>query len=172
MGDGLCSVDIERVYGDDDGDDVVVEQESNRRASCRIITWGTMTGLFVLEMIYKKWTTLSVHCIVHPLNSKNLSAEAQFKSKEISKTNVVDDVVNSNKLLYEKDEKPDHCVVIKYVPSVKDSKRAMDEYSSRIFMNGLNTIVLHNTCEDSLLAAPIIVCLEDEALCTLYILTL
>jgi len=89
-------------------------------------------------------------------DGKNLSAEAQFKSKEISKTNVVDDVVNSNEILYSKDEKPDHCVVIKYVPSVKDSKRAMDEYSSRIFMNGLNTIVLHNTCEDSLLAAPII----------------
>jgi myo-inositol-1-phosphate synthase len=43
------------------------------------------------------------------------------------------------------------------VPAVKDSKRAMDEYTSRIFMNGLNTIVLHNTCEDSLLAAPIII---------------
>lgn len=37
-----------------------------------------------------------------------------------------------------------------------DSKRAMDEYTSEIFMGGLNTIVLHNTCEDSLLASPII----------------
>lgn len=37
-----------------------------------------------------------------------------------------------------------------------DSKRAMDEYTSEIFMGGRNTIVLHNTCEDSLLAAPII----------------
>jgi len=90
-------------------------------------------------------------------DGKNLSAPQQFRSKEISKSNVVDDVVNSNKMLYSMDESPDHCVVIKYVPAVKDSKRAMDEYSSRIFMNGLNTIVLHNTCEDSLLAAPIII---------------
>ena len=46
--------------------------------------------------------------------------------------------------------------MIKYVPYVGDSKRAMDEYTSEIFMGGTNTIVLHNTCEDSLLAAPII----------------
>jgi myo-inositol-1-phosphate synthase len=69
---------------------------------------------------------------------------------------VVDDMVESNPILYEKGEKPDHCVVIKYVPYVKDSKRAMDEYTSEIFMNGTNTLVIHNTCEDSLLAAPII----------------
>ena len=42
------------------------------------------------------------------------------------------------------------------MPYVGDSKRAMDEYTSEIFMGGKNTIVLHNTCEDSLLAAPII----------------
>ena len=66
-------------------------------------------------------------------------------------------MVSSNHVLYpKKGDKPDHCVVIKYVPFVGDSKRAMDEYTSKIFMNGLNTIVMHNTCEDSLLAAPII----------------
>lgn len=47
-------------------------------------------------------------------------------------------------------------VVIKYVPKVADSKRAMDEYTSEIFMGGTNTIVMHNTCEDSLLATPLI----------------
>ena len=47
-------------------------------------------------------------------------------------------------------------VVIKYVPYVGDSKRAMDEYTSEIAMGGHNTLVVHNTCEDSLLAAPII----------------
>uniref|UniRef100_A0A8C1XDE6 inositol-3-phosphate synthase n=1 Tax=Cyprinus carpio TaxID=7962 RepID=A0A8C1XDE6_CYPCA len=47
-------------------------------------------------------------------------------------------------------------VVIKYVPYVGDSKRAMDEYTSEIMMGGTNTIALHNTCEDSLLASPII----------------
>jgi hypothetical protein len=42
------------------------------------------------------------------------------------------------------------------VPYVGDSKRALDEYTSEIFLGGKNTIVLHNTCEDSLLAAPIV----------------
>merc|ERR1719498_800799 len=70
-------------------------------------------------------------------------------------------MIQSNEILYPKDEvhkqkKPDHCVVIKYVPYVGDSKRAMDEYTSEIFLNGLSTIVMHNTCEDSLLAAPLI----------------
>ncbi|MGH0183497.1 UNVERIFIED_CONTAM: hypothetical protein FKN15_027048 [Acipenser sinensis] len=47
-------------------------------------------------------------------------------------------------------------VVIKYVPYVGDSKRAMDEYISEIMMGGTNTIAMHNTCEDSLLASPLI----------------
>lgn len=75
---------------------------------------------------------------------------------QISKSNVVDDMVESNPLLYAPGEKPDHCVVIKYVPYVGDSKRAMDEYTSEIMMGGRNTIVVHNTCEDSLLASPLI----------------
>merc|ERR1719265_2942669 len=87
----------------------------------------------------------------------NLSAPEQFRSKEISKSNVVDDVVASNRLLFKEGEHPDHCVVIKYVPFVGDSKRAMDEYTSKIFMGGTNTIVMHNTCEDSLLAPPLII---------------
>lgn len=65
-------------------------------------------------------------------------------------------MVNSNRILYAHNEHPDHCVVIKYVPYVGDSKRAMDEYTSEIMLGGRNTIVLHNTCEDSLLASPII----------------
>jgi len=89
-------------------------------------------------------------------DGKNLSQPDMFRSKEISKSNVVDDMVSANRLLYEEDEHPDHCVVIKYVPHVGDSKRAMDEYVSEIFMGGTNTIIMHNTCEDSLLAAPII----------------
>uniref|UniRef100_A0A0E0IR89 inositol-3-phosphate synthase n=1 Tax=Oryza nivara TaxID=4536 RepID=A0A0E0IR89_ORYNI len=86
----------------------------------------------------------------------NLSAPQTFRSKEISKSGVVDDMVSSNAILYEPGEHPDHVIVIKYIPYVGDSKRAMDEYTSEIFMGGKNTIVLHNTCEDSLLAAPII----------------
>jgi myo-inositol-1-phosphate synthase len=89
-------------------------------------------------------------------DGKNLSAPSQFRSKEISKSNVVDDMVASNQILYAPDEHPDHVVVIKYVPYVGDSKRALDEYTSRIFLGGHNTIAMHNTCEDSLLAAPLI----------------
>lgn len=68
----------------------------------------------------------------------------------------MDDMVKSNEILYKPGEKPDHCVVIKYVPYVGDSKRAMDEYTSELMLGGHNTIVVHNTCEDSLLASPII----------------
>ncbi|XP_022194293.1 inositol-3-phosphate synthase [Nilaparvata lugens] len=89
-------------------------------------------------------------------DGRNLSAPSQFRSKEISKSNVVDDMVDSNSILYKPGEKPDHCVVIKYVPYVGDSKRALDEYTSELMLGGHNTISIHNTCEDSLLAAPII----------------
>merc|ERR1712232_115918 len=89
-------------------------------------------------------------------DGKNLSAPSQFRSKEISKSNVVDDMVASNSILFEEDEHPDHVVVIKHVPYVGDSKRALDEYTSEIFMGGKNTISMHNTCEDSLLATPLI----------------
>jgi myo-inositol-1-phosphate synthase len=43
----------------------------------------------------------------------NLSAPQQFRSKEISKSNVVDDMVESNRILYAEGESPDHIVVIK-----------------------------------------------------------
>jgi len=43
------------------------------------------------------------------------------------------------------------------VPFVGDSKRALDEYSSLIFMNGVNTISSYNICEDSLLAVPLMI---------------
>jgi len=95
-------------------------------------------------------------------DGRNLSGPSQFRSKEISKSSVVDDVVAANELLYPRGSDgvpnagPDHVVVIKYVPAVGDSKRALDEYSSDIFMGGTNTIVAHNTCEDSLLASPLI----------------
>lgn len=91
----------------------------------------------------------------------NLSSPQQFRSKEISKSSVVDDMVKANQILYGDQQsglkKPDHCVVIKYVPHVGDSKRALDEYVSELMLGGKNTIVSHNTCEDSLLAAPLII---------------
>lgn len=89
-------------------------------------------------------------------DGKNLSEQSQLKSKEITKSNVIQDMVKSNQILYQKNESPDHCVDIKYIPYVGDSKRAIDEYTSRIFLNGHNTMIIHNTCEDSLLATPLI----------------
>jgi len=95
-------------------------------------------------------------------DGRNLDEAAQFRSKEASKRGVVEDMVASNPILFPitatdtgKSTGPDHKVVIEYVPAVGDSKRAMDEYESEIFMGGRNTIVMHNTCEDSLLAAPL-----------------
>ena len=85
----------------------------------------------------------------------NLDFERCFRSKQISKSSVIDDMVGGNPILYPNEEHPDHVVVIKYVPSVGDSKRALDEYDSDIFCGGKNIISVHNTCEDSLLAAPL-----------------
>jgi myo-inositol-1-phosphate synthase len=89
----------------------------------------------------------------------NLSAPKQFRSKEISKSSVVDDMIESNHLLFneEKGKTVDHCIVIKYVPAVGDSKVAMDEYHSELMLGGHNTISIHNVCEDSLLATPLII---------------
>jgi myo-inositol-1-phosphate synthase len=67
-------------------------------------------------------------------DGKNLSEQRQFRSKEISKSNVVDDMVAANHVLYDKEkgEKPDHTVVIKYLPAVGDNKRALDEYYAEV----------------------------------------
>jgi myo-inositol-1-phosphate synthase len=90
-------------------------------------------------------------------DGKNLSSQRQFRSKEISKSNVVDDMVAANSVLYKKNEHPDHTVVIKYMPAVGDNKRALDEYYAKIFMGGHQTISIFNVCEDSLLASPLII---------------
>ncbi|KAI9749971.1 MAG: Myo-inositol-1-phosphate synthase [Lichina confinis] len=90
-------------------------------------------------------------------DGKNLSSHKQFRSKEISKSNVVDDMVEANHVLYRPDEHPDHTVVIKYMPAVGDNKRALDEYYAEIFMGGHQTISIFNVCEDSLLASPLII---------------
>jgi myo-inositol-1-phosphate synthase len=88
----------------------------------------------------------------------NLSSPKQFRSKEISKASVIDDMIESNEILYndEKGKTVDHCIVIKYLPAVGDSKVAMDEYYSELMLGGHNKISIHNVCEDSLLATPLI----------------
>ncbi|CAI4212974.1 unnamed protein product [Parascedosporium putredinis] len=77
-------------------------------------------------------------------DGKNLSSHKQFRSKEISKSNVVDDMVEANSVLYQPHEHPDHTVVIKYMPAVGDYKRALDEYYADIFMGGHQTISIFN----------------------------
>lgn len=90
-------------------------------------------------------------------DGRNLSSQRQFRSKEISKSNVVDDMVAANSVLYAEGEHPDHTVVIKYLPAVGDNKRALDEYYAEIFLGGHQTISIFNVCEDSLLASPLII---------------
>jgi len=90
-------------------------------------------------------------------DGKNLNESHTFKSKEQSKSGCLDDQIVSNEALYPKGNDLDHVVVIKYVPFVGDSKRALDEYSSRIFLGGVNTISSYNVCEDSLLAVPLMI---------------
>ncbi|KAK0551821.1 Myo-inositol-1-phosphate synthase [Tilletia horrida] len=107
-------------------------------------------------------------------DGRNLSSARQFKSKEISKASVVDDCTQANHLLYKRavpgakvrtvdgkvipdsGEHPDHCIVIKYMPAVGDSKTAMDDYSSELCLGGRNRLYITNICEDSLLASPLI----------------
>lgn len=61
------------------------------------------------------WQPTSIVSYNHLGNNDgmNLSAPQTFRSKEISKSNVVDDMVSSNAILYEPGEHPDHVVVIK-----------------------------------------------------------
>lgn len=49
-------------------------------------------------------------------DGKNLSQANTFKSKEMSKKSCVDDMLNSNKILFPEEAKIDHEIVIKYVP--------------------------------------------------------
>ena len=74
-------------------------------------------------------------------------------------------MIESNSILYHKGKKPDHTVsslayniknvsifllsqvMIKYISFVGNNKRAMDEYTLEIYMDGHNnSIVIHNTC--------------------------
>ena len=104
-----------------------------------------------------KLTSLASYNHLGNNDGKNLSSHKQFRSKEISKSNVVDDMVAANNVLYKEGEHPDHTVVIKYMPAVGDNKRALDEYYAEIFMGGHQTISMFNVCEDSLLASPLII---------------
>lgn len=68
------------------------------------MTWGDLSA--------PPTQTTSIVSYNHLGNNdgKNLSAPQQFRSKEISKSNVVDDTVQANPILYGPEDKPDHCV--------------------------------------------------------------
>ncbi|KAF0990600.1 hypothetical protein HZS_1366, partial [Henneguya salminicola] len=87
-------------------------------------------------------------------DGKNLHSPEQFLSKEVTKSRMVDDIIQLNETLYH-GELIDHSVALQYVPYVGDSKRAFDEYTSEICMQAVNTMVVYNVCEDSLLAVPV-----------------
>ncbi|KAJ7678615.1 hypothetical protein B0H17DRAFT_1206677 [Mycena rosella] len=57
--------------------------------------------------------------------------------------------IGSKGVVSSKGEHPDHIVVIKYVPAVGDSKRAIDEYYSEIFCGGRSTINIFNETPSS-----------------------
>uniref|UniRef100_A0A8I5YMT2 Inositol-3-phosphate synthase 1 n=1 Tax=Pongo abelii TaxID=9601 RepID=A0A8I5YMT2_PONAB len=66
--------------------------------------------------------TMSIVSYNHLGNNdgENLSAPLQFRSKEVSKSNVVDDMVQSNPVLYTPGEEPDHCDSLLAAPIMLD----------------------------------------------------
>lgn len=84
-------------------------------------------------------------------DGENLLVLLQFCFKEVFKSNVVDDMVQSNLVFYMFGEEFDYCVVIKYVLYVGDSKCVLDEYILELMLGGINILVLYNMCEDLLL---------------------
>lgn len=86
-----------------------------------------------------------------------LTDEVMWKPKSASKSRVIEDIVDSNGMLYtSKQDSPDHIVVVKYVPFLGDSKRDISEYASEGFMDCHYTTIMHNECLDSALCAPLI----------------
>lgn len=86
-----------------------------------------------------------------------LTDEVMWKPKSASKSHVIEDIVDSNGILYrDRNDNPDHVVVVKYVPFLGDSKRDVSEYTSETWMNCHYTTIMHNECLDSALCAPLI----------------
>jgi myo-inositol-1-phosphate synthase len=111
---------------------------------------------FLVRSGFKVESILSFNALGNN-DGKNLDNRAQFLSKAASKTNVIDDVCEAAHTLYKPGEKPAHVVDIKYCQPLGDDKEALDRVVSEIFMGGKNTLVISNTCRDSLLACGILV---------------
>jgi myo-inositol-1-phosphate synthase len=116
-----------------------VARRSQRAAS--LMTWSRL-----IAYLYKtKAEVEAEQGIVCPRLSTQLHTHVMILGASTGKS--VKDV---------KGEHPDHVVVIKYMPAVGDSKRAINEYYSEIMGGGRSTINIFNECEDSLLATPLI----------------
>lgn len=74
--------------------------------------WACVLRGLQLPQVPLSPQTMSIVSYNHLGNNdgQNLSAPPQFRSKEVSKSSVVDDMVHSNPVLYSPGERPDHCV--------------------------------------------------------------
>lgn len=74
--------------------------------------WACVLRGLQLPRVPLSSQTMSIVSYNHLGNNdgQNLSAPPQFRSKEVSKSSVVDDMVHSNPVLYSPGEQPDHCV--------------------------------------------------------------
>lgn len=89
-------------------------------------------------------------------NDGRNTSESQSAKEMASKNLAVDNIDQINSILYKPDEKPDYSVTVMYVPSVGDTKKVSEEYTSEIFMNEKNKLVIENISKDSLLASPLL----------------
>lgn len=90
-------------------------------------------------------------------DGRNLVGAPQLRAKTKSKSDVLSDMVATAPSLYSAGEMPDHDVVIRYVPHVRDNKRAFDEYVSEVAMGDETTMTVCTICPDSLLALGVMV---------------
>ncbi|TFK17770.1 hypothetical protein FA15DRAFT_604430 [Coprinopsis marcescibilis] len=91
-------------------------------------------------------------------DDQNLSGERQFRSKKISNSSVFDGMVAASRYPQAQGRAPRHIVVvIKYVPSIGNSKRTIEEYFSEIFCGGHSVVNIFNECEDSLITTALII---------------
>lgn len=96
----------------------------------------------------------------------NLIPPAQFNSKRITKTDLINSVVkecnsiygvNNDKKSTQPKDAPEHTVVIKYVAAAGDKKRAFDEYITEVAFGEENILTLINICPDTCLAVGVMI---------------
>ena len=87
----------------------------------------------------------------------NLLGERQFKSKEKSKSGVLDDSIQSNPILYPPlQDSIEHVVRIDYIKEIGDGKKAMDHYYCETMFNKYVDMHVSSTFPDTNLAVPML----------------